>query len=527
MKDRLLNDELWAVADCETDSFCGENINPFIWGLLDSDGHYQVFWSTPEFTDYSRASNIKWLYAHNGGKFDWFFPEIISEFEEGKIMLINGRLAKAKIGKTELRDSFLCLPVALAKFGEKDDFDYSILDKKHSKDRAGKNKNKIEKYLKQDCVALFNAMERFTTLYGFALTQSGAALKTWEAMGGEKRRYGKKHDNEFRQFFYGGRTEVFKYAAGVEGRFELWDIKSSYPDSMRAQHPCGQNYYCTSDYRNVSGASFWELKAVSRGALPVKTKTGTSFPNSEVPNTFYCTGWELQAGLDTGTLDIIKAVGLIPEKFESMSPYVEKFYAEKLAAEKSGDIIGRELAKVFMNSCYGKFGSNPDEYRDYKIIKAGERSGDWLPHVDCGEYEIVQRDSAQKQYYDVAMAASITGHARAKLWRAICAADNVFYCDTDSILCEQLNGQKIGKELGNWDLECVVNKIWIAGKKCYALEKENGDYKIAHKGVSRLDVEIEDIKRAAEGEIVEIIKSAPSMSVAGVQKFFNRKIKRT
>lgn len=522
-----MSDILWAVADCETDSFDGKEISPFVWGILDSDGNYNCFWNTKEFTDYVRASGLKYLYAHNGGKFDWFFPEIISEFEEGKIMLINSRLARAKIGKTELRDSFLCLPVPLSKFGEKDDFDYSILNRELKNERFKNNKQKIEKYLRQDCVALFNAMERYTTKYGHALTQSGAALKTWENMGGEKRRYGKKHDDNFRKYFYGGRTQVFKYANGISGNYQLWDIKSSYPDSMRDEHPCGADYYETTDYQTAPGASFWTLTAISRAALPIKTKFGTSFPDSELPQEFNCTGWELKAGIDTGTLKIISARGLIPLRFENMRPYVEKFYSEKLEAEKIGDTIGRELAKVFMNSCYGKFGSNPDEYKDYKIIKVGENKKGWLPHVDRGEYEIVQRDSQVKNYFDVAMAASITGHARAKLWRAICSSKNVFYCDTDSILCEELVSQKIGKELGNWDLECLIKKIWIAGKKCYVFEKENGKYKIAHKGISKLDIQIEDIKRAAAGEVVEIEKSAPAMSVSGKQKFFNRKIRRT
>lgn len=74
---------------------------------------------------------------------------------------------------------------------------------------------------------------------------------------------------------------------------------------------------------------------------------------------------------------------------------------------------------------------------------------------------------------------------------------------------------------------------WIAGKKCYAFEyAEKNDvgetkYKTAHKGVSKIDVDIDDIKRAARGEVVEIFKSAPNCKLDGTQVFFSRKIRKT
>jgi hypothetical protein len=295
---------------------------------------------------------------------------------------------------------------------------------------------------------------------------------------------------------------------------------------MTKDHPVGKEYYYSQDYQNCPGASFWHIKAISHGALPVKTKYGTIFPNSEEVAEFFCTGWEIIVGLKTGTLEIFEALGMIPRRTETMKPYVDKFFAERVEAKNNTDQIGDIVAKIFMNSLYGKYGSNPDEYREYKIIASGADRGDYDPHIRCGDYEIVQRDAKNKQYFDVALAASVTGEARAKLWLAICESKNVFYCDTDSILCEKFTG-KTGDKLGEWKLEAEIVKTWIAGKKCYALQKKDGTFKTAHKGVSKMDIEVKDIMAAAAGESVEIEKSAPNMKFDGSQRFFSRKIKKT
>lgn len=542
----MANFKRWAVADCETDAFDGAAVSPFIWGYKTSDGTERVCWDTSDF--------IVWLknfdgvvYAHNGGKFDWLQSDIIHNLNEGKIRLINSRLAEAKIGAATIRDSWLCVPAALDKFGEKDNFDYKIVDRAFSRSRA-KNKSKIEKYLKQDCAALYNVMEKFISQHGFALTLPGAALKCWEKMGGTKRRYGQQHDHFFRPYYSGGRCEVFEYANGIEGEFFLYDINSSYPAAMSSEHTCGVEFYDSTNYKKAHPSSFWIIEGVSRGALPYRDeKNRLYFPSDNSIRTYYCTGHEIRAALEFGALDIISAHGLIPREFETFKPYVDRFSAERAEAKKMDDKVGEQIAKTFANSLYGKYGANPDNYRDYKIVPAGVREDGWEYTLNLAEYDVLECPTPSPQYFDVAVAASITGQARATLLRGILSSKRVMYCDTDSVLCEKFAGE-IGDKLGQWKLEAEVKKVWIAGKKCYALEttkklyesekiwsgktkkyedKIPSNYKIAHKGISKLDIQIDDIKRAAAGEVVNIIKSAPNCKLDGRQVFFNRRIKKT
>jgi hypothetical protein len=420
------------------------------------------------------------------------------------------------------------VPTALSSGGEKMEFDYSIFDRDKMHLRKS-NRALIERYIMQDVTALYNLVDRFRERHGDALTQAGAALKTWETMGGNKRRYGFHHDAFFRPFYFGGRCQVFEYGAPLPGEFQYYDLISSYPKAMCADHPLGTEYYFSTDYMNCPGASFWTVKAISRGAFPTKDKNGIYFPNDEIVREYKITGWELIAALETNTCEIFEAYGHIPKYFETLKPYIDKFYKDKSDCEISGDKIGRLLAKLFLNSLYGKFAANPESYKDYLIAEPGERIEGYALDIEGDGYDILSKPAANAQYFDVALGASITGYARAQLWLGICASKGVVYCDTDSIICREF-GAKTGNELGDWKIECEegLDNMHIAGKKLYAgRDVKTGKWKSAHKGFSKLDTKVKDIIAAAKGEIVEISRSAPSINISGVQKFINRKMSKT
>src|SRR5208283_1967851 len=94
----------FAVADCETLPFKrGRKITEaYVWEFWDGETRFYTY-STEEFVEYLK--DYKGIvYAHNGGKFDWHFVLPYLEAYED-IMIINGRIAKVKLGNCELRDS--------------------------------------------------------------------------------------------------------------------------------------------------------------------------------------------------------------------------------------------------------------------------------------------------------------------------------------------------------------------------------------------------------------------------------------
>jgi len=512
----------WLVFDKETDSFDGKPVAPFIWGWKSSTGDEGITWSRGEFWDMIRNFDGIAL-AHNGGKFDIVLAA--DQYDKGEIKIINGRVAEVSVGKCKLRDSFLILPAPLKAAGQKDNFDYEILNR-NKKHLRRKHAREIEDYLRQDCVALYNMVERFYETHGQRLTQAGAALACWEGMGGTPRRWGGVHDATFRQFYYGGRCQAFKRGALGDG-WLYYDIKSSYPNAMQAEHTaCHLNdYWIHNDITKITPQSFARIYARSKGCLPQRGKYATEYPHDSSPQFYFATGWEIIAGLETNTLEIIEAVIYRPSEHESLKPYTDKFYQDKLEAEKHGDSVGRLIAKIFLNSLYGKYGSNADEYKKYYLVDAGENKKACELYAEVGELDIVHRPDGG-QFFDVALAASVTGYARAHLFKNMLTAKDVVYCDTDSIICK---GGKfdIGENIGQWELENTLDNFHVAGKKLYAGQNQRGDWITAHKGFSGLDTDHANIIRAALGDTVMIERSAPSINVAGQQKFINRRMKRT
>ena len=529
----------WLVFDKETDSFDGLPVKPFCWAWRASTGDRGCTWNREEFWDMIKNFDGIAL-AHNGGKFDIVLAA--DKFEAGEIKIINGRVAETKIGLCTLRDSFLIIPAPLKAGGGKMEFDYHIFDrdKKHLRK---KHAALIEQYINADCDALYELVDRFYTLYGQRLTQAGAALAEWEKMGGLVRRWGGAHDTQWRQFYYGGRCEAFQKGALGDG-WEYYDIKSSYPNAMQYEHPACHlsDYFAHSDIKKITPQSFARIIAANHGCLPSRGKYSTDYPHHDDPREYFATGWEILAGLETNTLKVFSATIWRPNMLESLKPYTDRFYAEKLDAEKRGNKVDRTIAKIFQNSLYGKYGSAAGDYKKFMLVPAGEnchcaeykkiqpehfKNCPWGLHAEIDELDIIQAPNAG-QFYDVALSASITGFARAYLFRQMMKCDNIAYSDTDSIICKNSDHTfDVGENIGQWEKVCTMSDFHVAGKKLYAGKDEQGEWVTAHKGFSALDTGHADVIRAALGFEIKIMRAAPSINCTGEQNFINRSMRRT
>ena len=518
----------FAVIDAETDPFNGQDfVSPFIWGFFDGE-NYEEF-SGPYCTEnlVERISQYKGnIFAHNGGKFDFHF--LVEHFEKEKsLTVINGRIAKAKLGLATLRDSFCVLPTPLSAFA-KDDFDYKILDKKE-RDKP-ENVKKISDYLKSDCINLHGYVSRFVGDYGLNLTLAATALKQWQELGGRIPKSDKRYYNKFLPFYYGGRVEPFK--SGIfEGEYKVYDIKSAYPTAMKFPHPIGTNYYESRKPRDRElPACMLTVRCNSRGAFPMRTKEGLRFPHEK--GIYRVTGWEFIKALETGTISehsILNAY--IFEETTDFSIYVDKFYQLKAEAEKNKDKGGRTIAKLFLNSLYGKFAANPENYEeyyldDYGAIPKEDENGEFDPGPIYGDLQLFGRDLPESKwrFYNIVTAASITGWVRAYLWESIQKCESVLYCDTDSIICKSGDQLPLGDELGNWDLEAEPDRIAIAGKKLYACFKDGKEIKKACKGVK---ISGKEIERVARGEIVKYVSEAECFSLKQGKHFIERNVRAT
>lgn len=525
--------------DSETDPFKRGRIPaPFVWGVFDG----QVF---RHYHHDNLHSLIEWLseqdaiiYAHNGGKFDYMFLlPYLQEFDNIKI--INGRIAQFRIGKAEFRDSYNILPVPLSAFA-KDDFDYKILEKdvRYIPD----NWEKTIEYLKSDCVNLYNMIAAFQEEYGRHLTQAGAALAQWKKISGLKvPNSSREFFDEFKPFYFGGRVQCFKIGI-IEKRFSVFDINSAYPRAMMEKHAYGLDFIESdkelNDFPRVTG--FFTLSCISRGAFPLRTKTGLSFPDDENLRVYNVTGWELQAALDTGTISrvtITRAV-YFPE-LQDFGEYITHFYEKRLTAKAAKDKAGDLFAKLLMNSLYGKFGTDSSNYSEFIVLPQSEMESLLDPENEfknggeLGPWILGERDlrEDEQKYFNVATAASVTGYVRAFLWRAVCATgkENALYCDTDSIATHS-EGHELdsGKMLGQWKHEGEFDKAGIGGKKMYIFRGvKRGklrEYKTASKGVKLSNSQLWSV---AKGKEILYKPENPTFSVHSKPRFIARRINLT
>jgi DNA polymerase elongation subunit (family B) len=255
------------------------------------------------------------------------------------------------------------------------------------------------------------------------------------------------------------------------------------------------------------------------------------FPRDNIERDYFITGWELLAATETGALENPRLLKKIRHhELLSFADYINHFYELRQKAKRNGDKENDLFSKLLMNSLYGKFGSNPENYSAYMLVEPehiataendGYKFGGML-----GDNAMVTRDlrDGEACYFNVATSASITGFVRAYLWRALCAAGGVLYCDTDSIACSDPGALVRGNELGQWKDEGAYNKAAIAGKKLYAFREITGEWKTRSKGV-RLTAR--QIMKVARGGIVTYAGIVPTFSLKKAPFFTARKVQNT
>lgn len=514
-----------AVVDCETDPFAPDFlIKPFAIGFRTPD-RYVDFWGddcVKQFFEYLDTLDERFIiYAHNGGKFDFFFfLEFMAQNTSPRI--INGRLVQIFFNKQEFRDSYAIVDIPLAKF-QKDEIDYDTF----KRDRREAHKAEIRHYLQSDCDYLYLLVTEFHARFGDKLTAASAALQVLNSFHGFERITSDAIDEKFREYYYGGRVQCFETGLlrpNKGKRFTVVDENSMYPRAMKEdRHPISATYELNDHI--TENTDFATIIAYNRGALPSRADNGSL--TFDVPyGRFFATIHEIQAGLETGTLDIesIECAWEFERK-STFAEFVDYHYPLKVKAKAEKDKLAEIMYKLVLNSAYGKFALNPRKFKSWKLtlgevpepLATEDYPDGWTQHSANGEFYIWERPSPRRGgFYNIATAASITGAARANLLRNLHLAHRPIYCDTDSIICEQFDGYLNDTELGAWKVEAQGDLAAIAGKKLYAVFDGDKVLKKASKGCMLSGEEILEI---CKGASIQYRNPVPSFHLHGNGKF--------
>lgn len=531
------------VTDAETDPFKKGRIpQPFIWGLYNGrTEEYDEYKTGAEVCDAVRDRKVL-VYAHNGGKFDFHYIRDQINTDD-PMMVIGGRLAKFKVGEAEFRDSMNVLNEPLRVF-QKEEIDYSKLEA----DVRHLHMDEIRRYLRSDCVNLWNTVESYFTRYGRTLTQAGASLRYWEKHYKVPWIRQSMHQAaRYRDYYYGGRVECFEQGY-AQKRFDVVDKNSAYPDAMCRKHPIAPDAEIEHHLPPAGdmGPALIRVEGIAKGCFPWRNPEDYGsllFPDDErTIREYFITGWELEAALEHDAFKIfdVKEVRRFSQLVD-FKDYIDNFYGERMEAKARGDKLGDVFSKRFMNGLYGKFAADPEKYAEY-VIASDETLLDWCTREDpyvrissWGDRHLCARPLPdwKHNYYNVATAASITGYVRAGLFTAMNKCSGVMYCDTDCIAARDVSRLPQGSALGEWKLEGKFDECAIAGKKLYAWryaedspdgKHKAGTYKTASKGVR---LEAPEIIRVAKGETVTYVPEVPTYYVEKPPEFVERDIRMT
>lgn len=518
--------------DTETDPFEHDLvIEPFTCGFYDGED-YVDFWGDDcidQFAAYmeTRKHERLLVFCHNWGGFDSHFCYDHLD-DQSDMLMIGARVAKCKAFGQEFRDSYKLCAAPLAA-NHKIKFDYTKMLRVNREE----HKDEILFYQKDDCLSLYEMVTGFGEQLGDRITIGNAAINMLQDTQSFQRMT-EAQDGRIRPYFFGGRTQCLERGV-IDDAWKVYDVNSMYPFIMATvRHPISSAIH----KRKVMGpnTAFVRLQGVNNNCLPVRGGIDLNFTSRN--GEFWTTIHEVHAGLDTGTLRIKRIIETIDfDQWADFSGFILPLYEARLEAKAEGNKLMDLYYKLLMNNAYGKFAQDPDRYEDHRFTRtwecpeggaydAIENPTGWRPKFDNKGRIIWTRsqDGRRKNYFNVATGASITGAARAYLHRALVRADRPVYCDTDSIICRNLEADIDPKRLGAWKLEATGTRMAIAGKKTYALFDGEDVVKKAAKGVGLSALEILDVANGAE---ILYRSKVPTFSLDGTQTYLERTIRAT
>ena len=499
---------VWAFALCDLENtnniYCGKNIDDFMGFCSNKRENYTVLFHNLKFDS---QFIISWLFK-NGFRHttdtverrEKTFNTLISD--RGlyyQIEVIFSRKGK-NINKVTFHDSYKLLPMKvkdIAKsFGmpmQKGKIDYE------KKREIGYEPTEEEwDYIKKDVQIVAEAVKIFRNNGFNKMTIGANAFQDYKnIIGGEKvfnRLYPKTYfDWDIRQSYRGGYTYLNpKYKNKIVKNGIVLDINSLYPHCMKScLLPFGDPIFFKGKY---PGDKMYPLYVqnircqfeLKEGKIPtIQIKYGYSFRANE----YLITSGDTEVVLCLNSVDlelfleqydVYNLEYISGWKFKAtkglFTDYIDKWSNNKIQAKKDGNHGLYLISKLFLNSLYGKFGT--DTRVRSKIPYLGE---DNEIHYKDGKAEI-------KGGIYIAMASFITSYARKK---TITSAQRIMdnnknglskaqfvYADTDSLHIV-LNGEDETKflndsnldisdtKLGAWKFETKFNRAKFLRQKCY------------------------------------------------------------
>lgn len=482
--------------------FCKEKENATLYfHNLKFDGEFILVWLFEHgFTHVKDRKEIK----------EKTFTTLISD----KGMFYSIKICLSERGKRKnlitIYDSLKILPFSVDDIARAFNLPINKLEIDYNENREkGHTLNEKEvDYLKHDVVICAMALDILFKQELTKMTQGSNALADYKKIIGEKKfnEYfpSPNYDKEIRRSYKGGFTYLNPiYASKAVGNGNVFDVNSLYPSVMYYKPlPYGEGQYFDGEYvpddiYNLYVQNFvcqFELKKNKIPTIQLKNNLRfipTQYLTSSNDEFVSLCLTSVDMALFKEHYDIYNIEYYGGYKFKSTTglfkDYIDKWIAIKIESTLNGNASMRTLAKLMLNSLYGKFALNPEVCSKYPVYDDGKI------RYEQGTPEI------RKPLY-IPVGTFITAWARDKTIRTSqkikdyslkkYGKDMYIYSDTDSIHttlpledCKKI--MSISQtELGKWAHESSFTRARFIRQKSYT-EEINGEMHITCAGMPK------------------------------------------
>lgn len=354
------------------------------------------------------------------------------------------------------------------------------IDYKAKREKGHKITDEEKEYLKHDVMIMSLALEKMFEMKITRMTIASNAMNFFKDTISKKRfeEWFKPplYDKDLRQAYKGGFTYLNEIYRGKEVKEGIvLDVNSLYPSVMYySPMPYGEGIYFEGKYvpdklYNLYIQNITCQFRIKKDMIPtIQIKNNLSFVPTEYLSSsngesinLTLTNVDLKLFLEH--YDIYDVSYNWGWKYKSSTKifksYIDYWNELKVKATKEGNKPLRTIAKLMLNSLYGKFAASPEgrskiPYLDNNIVK----------------YKLSELEERTAYYLPISI--FITSWARDKTIRSAQAVYHRFiYADTDSL---HLEGTDIPEnllisdtELGKWKIESTFKRGKYLRQKCY------------------------------------------------------------
>jgi hypothetical protein len=481
------------------------------------------------------------IYAHFGGKFDFLFVlhhlffhtdfKVENMIPRGSGLLCFDVLVEMGSGETcklTFHDSSALLPFGLKSITKNFGVESMKTEWDHRWSLPYMTPGMTE-YNKTDCLGLHQSISKYfgqelIKRAGGAHTIAGQAMRVLRTkMDIEVYSLSPNVDKFVRKAYFGGRTEIFKPLFLGPGKIRCADVNSLYPTVMRDVPEVGQ---VPREYPS-------RFKCFTYNYYP--DRIGFYEAEVEVPDDLYCPPlgvvWEVDGGhkfiFPTGRfsghwstleLEYARSLGVKILStgrgaiFESggnfFRRYVDDLYELRERTERES--VDNVIAKLLLNSCYGRFGlkvarKNLVVDEGQLGVSTGTGGEGFVLKYGNAQIRLVEEPKVLETFNNVAVSAWVTSASRVFMHRHYRKIESqLYYTDTDSLFTTHLFKDERG--LGGLKIEYEAKAACFLLPKTYVVDGigESFSKKVTMKGFDKQKTKgftVEDFTLALEGDL--------------------------